>query len=73
MFVFNVQNQSGKCDSFAEHGRKPLIEPQSPLSFWWVILIGFSPEMLAPAPLSDAAEHFVIQLSEDFDSSFKFH
>lgn len=35
VFMFNVQNQSGKCDSLAEHGRRLLIEPLSPLSFWW--------------------------------------
>lgn len=33
--LFNVQNQSGKCDGLAEHGRKLLIEPLSPVSFWW--------------------------------------
>lgn len=35
VFMFNVQNQSGECDSLAEHGRKLLIEPLSPPSFWW--------------------------------------
>lgn len=82
VFMFNVQNQSGKRDGLAEHGWEALIEPLESCKLLMsqhfqesmtseTNLNGSFCQLLMRARLSDV-EHFVLQLSKNLTQVLSF-